>query len=110
MIGRFAGSATWLAKHRLASLVLLGAVLCVCAVTMAEPTGQAATSTPTAGLQGLQRPADYGWWVLAPPVVAIVLAVLTRQVVVALFVGTLLLAGCATSTPAETKRPTPARK
>ena len=87
MIGRFAGSATWLAEHRLASLVLLGAVLCVCAVTMAEPTGQAATNTPTAGLQ---RPADYGWWVLAPPVVAILLAVLTRQVVVALFVGTLV--------------------
>ena len=87
MIRRLAPCLTRFREQRLAALVLLGVVLCVCAVSMAVPTGQATAKT-TAG--ALQKPADYGLWVLAPPLVAIVLAVLTRQVLAALFVGTLV--------------------
>ena len=87
MIRRLAFCLTRFRAQRLASLVLLGVVLCVCAVSMAAPTGQATAKTTAAAIQ---NPADYGLWVLAPPVVAIVLAVITRQVVAALFVATLV--------------------
>ncbi|MHC4064025.1 MAG: Na+/H+ antiporter NhaC family protein [Planctomycetota bacterium] len=88
-MGRFASSIGWFGRQRVASLVLLGAVLLVCAVSIAAPPSILAGESSAAGLQ---TPTDYGLWVLAPPVVAIVLAVLTRQVVAALFLGTLVAA------------------
>ncbi|MCP4246114.1 MAG: Na+/H+ antiporter NhaC family protein [bacterium] len=78
-------------RHRglaLATLVLLAAVLCATAVASAQttPPAETAAASPTTPA------AKYGLWVLAPPIVAILLAIVTRQVVAALFVGTLVAA------------------
>ncbi len=71
------------------TLVLLVAVLCVCGVAYAQQTTQPATTTAPA----VNTPADqYEEWVLVPPLVAIILAVITRQVIGSLFVATLVAA------------------
>ncbi|MCH7814129.1 MAG: Na+/H+ antiporter NhaC family protein [Planctomycetes bacterium] len=71
----------------LATLVLLAAVLCVSAVASAQTTtGPADTAVASA----VTPAAKYGLWALAPPLAAILLAIITRQVIGALFVGTLV--------------------
>jgi len=89
----------------LPTMVLAAGVLCVCAVTLAQqaqPTAAdvATTDQPTATTApAVPTPQEYykgkfggDLWVLAPPLVAILLAIMSRQVVVSLFVGVLVAA------------------
>lgn len=71
--------------------IIVGLILvCVTAAAFSPgpQTTQAATSAPS-----VVEPKDfYGLWAIAPPIVAIVLAILTRQVIVALSFGVLTAA------------------
>ena len=77
-----------LGARRLVMLAALAVVLCICGIVAAEVTTQPASTTTAPAPQ--MPSALYGLWTLVPPLVAIILAVLTRQVVAALFVGTLV--------------------
>ena len=75
-----------LCERRTVAVVAAAAVLCVAAVAIGQQTTQPTTTAPA-----VMTPQEhYGLWVLVPPLVAIVLAVITRQVVAALFVATLV--------------------
>jgi Na+/H+ antiporter NhaC len=74
--------------RRLVWLIVLGVLVCGCGAALSEATSQPAWTTSG---PAVESPAErFGLWTLVPPLVAIGLAVLTRQVVAALFVGTLV--------------------
>ena len=78
-----------MSRERAAAIVLLLTLLGIAAVALAqEPETAPATTAPV-----VTAPQDaYGLWVLAPPLVAIALAVLARQVVAPLFLATVVAA------------------
>jgi len=68
--------------------IVVGLLLVCVTATAMSPARQ--TTQPTASAPDIVAPKDYyGLWAIAPPITAIILAVLTRQVIVALSLGVL---------------------